>query len=66
MALFFQTREPGLGTLLCVMASLTLLGGCASSAGRADNPVLYPNAASMAAAEDSLVQASTCTPSAFR
>lgn len=39
---------PGLWTAL---ASLALLGGCASSGGRADNPVLYPNAAYKAIGE---------------
>jgi len=33
------------------MASLALLGGCASSGGRADSPVLYPNAAYKALGE---------------
>ena len=47
MALFSKAGKP----LLAVVASLAVLGGCASSPGRADKPVLYPNAAYKAMGE---------------
>lgn len=54
MAIFFTASHPPLRhgpALRTALASLALLGGCASSGGRADSPVLYPNAAYKAMGE---------------